>query len=134
VAAALPSTPLASPTVAIDLEQVPPGALVFVDGQPLSSRHLTFVRGSTHQLSVRAPGHDELRETLVADRDRAFVISLVQTPAPRAIADASTARPTEVGTSPKHPRVPIRRAPNADTTQSTHPNRGNPLLPVSNEF
>src|SRR5205085_1657035 len=95
--------PPPSATTAIDLDGLPAGAQVIVDGAPSATPHLEFARGSTHTIRVTAPGKQPYETRVVADRDRSIVVALADVPPPAVVvpapaitaaADPNAAHPT----------------------------------------
>ncbi len=136
-----PVATIAAPgPVGIDLGGLPMGATILVDGRPAESTHLTFERGTTHAIRVVSPDNAPYETSLTADRDREIVIALTPAPVAPVEAAAPTPHPALRG-----PAVGARIAPRAGAPVAhpasggaAHPaatgTRGNPLLPVSNEF
>jgi serine/threonine-protein kinase len=67
----------AAQQIAIDLDGLPVGASVEVDGQRVETTHLHFAPGSTHALRVAATGMHPYESSIRADRDRTIVVALV---------------------------------------------------------
>ena len=62
----------------LELDGVPLGADVRIDGQPTRETHHTLARGSVHRVRVTAPGMTAFEAPIVADRDRLLTVTLVQ--------------------------------------------------------
>ncbi len=56
--------------VAIDVDGLPPGANVRLDGLPAGNFPLRLRRGSDHTLLISAPGYQDQEIPFTADRDR----------------------------------------------------------------
>jgi serine/threonine-protein kinase len=110
-AASLRTTSPASlePLVTVDLQNLPGGARVLVDGHPTERFPLTFARGSTHTIRVTAPEMPPYETTLTALRDHS--ITLARLPeAPVEPPEEDEPPPPPRPTRSVHP-APVRPAP-----------------------
>ncbi len=115
--AAASTSQRASATVALDLEGVPDGAEVLIDGTPHAGGHIAFPRGTTHRVRVTASGHDPFEATVVADRDRTLGVAL-----PRIAAPATPPATTTLTAAPSAPPV-VPNPPVANPTEGRHHRR-----------
>jgi serine/threonine-protein kinase len=92
-----PTAPAAPTTSAVDIEGIPIGAVLTIDGQNTTVPHLTLPRGSAHTVRVTAPGMQPYENTFtVGDRDRTITVALVPVPV----------APTQVAVAPPPPPPP----------------------------
>ena len=133
-----PSTAIADPEAHIDLENVPDDAVVTLDDQPESGRHLALHRGSQHTLRVRAPGREDFTSTFNADRDRSIVIAMAARAEPPPPANNNGGTPTVVAPS-QHPSAShgAHAAQSGDHPTTHESGRSHSItnpLPVSTEY
>jgi len=65
-----------SATASFDLQNLPPDAVITVDGATVVSPHLTFPRGSVHSIRVTAPGKEPFETSVTAERDVSLMVAM----------------------------------------------------------
>jgi hypothetical protein len=145
-----PPPPALPDKVAVDLQGLPPGAQVFVDGAAAGPLPLKLVRDDRrHQLVVRAPGREPRTIEIDATRDRVVELELAPmlpaaTPAPRPPENAvgRTRARDEKGRARKHVDTAGGRhgvaAPNRTTgrpaAETSPPPRPTPPPPAHSSY
>ena len=129
-----PPTPAPPPTVSVDLQGLPAGAEVLVDGVATSELPLKLARDDRrHRVLVRAAGHEQRTIEIDGTRDRVIDLELAATPpeaapGPRAEARQTTTRSREERTRARETR---RRADGTTAIRAAAPPSagGEPLPP-----
>jgi hypothetical protein len=128
------------PSVAIDIDGLPQGAVLYVDNETVLTTHLTFPQGSTHGVRVTAPGRLPYESQVAFDTARTLTVSLALDPA--LIPDVPAAAPpppqppveAEHHAGPGHRPYPGTLPPRSPSLTVPGRRPGNPLLPLNSTY